>query len=153
MENMSQFTQQIDEDQRKKPTAFLNFYSFQTGQIKILGSSDAQYGYYMDRYSPRSLLAFFAVIFFSILDGHFTLNLIGKGVSELNPLMDILIRTNIPTFWFCKIYLTVLGLYLLLIHKNFHFPGMRIGVKHIVLMIIGIYAIIVSGELFILSQL
>jgi len=153
MENMRYSKREITQNRKKKQAPFLNFYTFHQGQIKILQPSDKQYAYYADRYSPRSILAFFTVIFFCILDGHFTLNLVAIGVSELNPLMDILMHTNIPAFWFCKIYLTVLGLYLLLIHKNFRFHGIGIGVKHIILMIIGAYVVIVSGEILMLSQL
>lgn len=149
----SQRQVKIGKSRKSGPIPFLNFYIFQGGKIKRLSESDARYGYYVDRYSPRSLLAFFTVFLLSILDGQFTLNLISKGVSELNPLMNILIHNNIPAFWFCKIYLTVLSLYLLLIHKNFSFSGIGLGVKHIVLVIIGFYVLIVSGEIILLSQL
>ena len=93
----SQRQEKISKIRKSESIPFLNFYIFQDGKIKRLSESDARYGYYVDRYSPRSLLAFFTVFLLSILDGQFTLNLISKGVSELNPLMNILIH-NISAY-------------------------------------------------------
>jgi len=153
MENVFDSSKVVVEFPKRKYVSSLNFYTFQGGKIKTLQSSDEQYEYFANRYGSRSLLAFFTMILLCILDGQFTLKLIEKGVTELNPFMDVLIQTNIPMFWFCKIYLTVLGLYLLLLYKDFNLPIFKLKIKHVVVTIIAIYGVIVSGEIFLLSRL
>jgi len=153
MENGSDSSNVVVEFPKRKYVSSLNFYTFQGGKIKTLQPSDEQYEYLANRYGPRSLLAFFITILLCVLDGQFTLKLIEKGVTELNPFMDVLIQTNLPMFWFCKIYLTVLSFYLLLLYKDFQLPIFKIRIKHVIIAIIGIYGVIVSGEILLLSRL
>lgn len=104
---------------------------------------------YVDYYSGHLMLCTIAILFLSMLDAFFTLNILAKGGEELNWFMAVLIEDSVEKFVGFKLALTSLALILLVIHHNVQLTQ-RIRVRHLKYMILAGYSVLIGYELHLL---
>jgi len=80
---------------------------------------------YVDRYTHQDVALMLGIFVLNILDAFFTLRWLEMGGGEGNPLMDMLIQTNVQIFLLQKCVVVGLWLVVLVIHKNFRIA--RVG--------------------------
>ncbi len=104
---------------------------------------------YVDRYSPVLRYICIGFVLLSMTDAFFTLRLLDKGGSELNPIMAALLDLDIEWFIYVKLIATSIGLAILLAH--FHFRWLKIiRVSHILYSLFGLYVLLIHYEVFLL---
>ena len=86
----------------------------------------------------------------SAADAFFTLKILDKGGVEVNPVMAALLDVNDSVFVVGKLFITVVCLLITLVHINIHFLGI-FPVRHILSMILGLYGLLISYQIFLLS--
>ncbi len=95
-----------------------------------------------DTYQAHLFLVSIGILLFCAADAHNTLLLLGLGGSELNPIMDVLIRQDIRFFVLFKLVLTGLGL-LALVGYEYVAIWKRFRVRHLLYGILsGYFALI-----------
>jgi len=75
---------------------------------------------YVDRFHPGDLLLTGGILVLNILDAWFTLNYLGKGGSEANPIARFLMEQGSGWFVFSKAVVVALCVLFLMMHKTFH---------------------------------
>ncbi len=120
------------EDRRKRPTPFISRYTFR-GRRRASRRGEEKHNYYVDRLGSRVWWVIGVVVLLSVIDSIFTLYFINKGYQEVNPVMNIAIIIGKPTFIIFKYLLTILGILVVGMHKNF------ILVKPLMALIIAMY--------------
>ncbi len=73
---------------------------------------------YVDLYDHYLLLSLLLILLLSVFDAYFTIFHVERGGREINPFMNLLIGYGNIYFFVVKYLLTVLGLFILCIHKN-----------------------------------
>lgn len=111
---------------------------------------DGELAHYVDVHEPYLFFVAVGALLLCVADAFFTMTLINfYGSSELNPVMDYFIRTDIKLFFSVKFGLTALGVVFLVVHKNFRLFN-RISGYQILHGSLIIYGILVAYELFML---
>lgn len=105
---------------------------------------------YVDCYAAHLMLCAIVILFLSIVDAFFTLNILASGGEELNWFMAILIEDSIEKFVAFKLALTSMALILLVIHHNVRLIG-GIRVRHLKYMVLIGYSILLGYELHLLE--
>ncbi len=105
-------------DRRGRPTRFWDSF---TGKRQRRGGrrSRDRDELYVDRYTRRDTALLVSIFVLNIADAVFTLEWLGRGGTEGNPLMAHLIQLGSSAFLIQKIALPAFWLMLLTIHKNF----------------------------------
>ncbi len=85
--------------------------------------ADLEHGFYTDHHDAPLLLIAMGVLLFSVIDAILTLQLIGWGAEEINPLLAMLLEIDVRLFAWSKIALTALVLLLSVSHANFKVFG------------------------------
>jgi hypothetical protein len=103
----------------------------------------------IDLYKPRWLVLAVAILLLSFIDATLTLTLLPLGAEELNPLMDVLIKTDVAAFAFVKMLLTGSALIILLAISQF--PLLRfLKVQHALYAVLVFYSGLIGYELYLL---
>jgi hypothetical protein len=134
-------------DRRRRPTPAVHSNLFHGNRRIVRREAERRNGYYVDHPGSRSIAAILALLFLVVLDGVLTLCLIDAGADEANPLMAFFLSFGVPTFMLAKFTLTIPGLLILLLHKNFSIVHPRLRVKWAVVMCLSAYGIVVVYEL------
>ena len=71
---------------------------------KVRRSEDRQKFHILERHGPKALAAILLIIMLSVLDAFFTLYLISKGASELNPIMNYFLEQSPIVFFGVKFF-------------------------------------------------
>jgi hypothetical protein len=106
-------------DRRRRPTPLFSKYTFIGSRRGNRRRNDQCHDYYVDIYDSRVVGIILLIFSFCILDGILTLVLLGRGASELNPVMDYYLKLGKGYFFTFKLIVTGSGLLTLLIHQNF----------------------------------
>jgi hypothetical protein len=112
---------------------------------------DDQLNSYIDWYEPWPLVASVLIILMSCLDAFLTLILLNHGATELNVLMDWLIRKDIRTFATAKIAVTAVALFVLVMHLNFNVYKV-LPVRYLLYALMPLYAMLIAHELSLLDE-
>ena len=104
----------------------------------------------LDRVEPGVAWLAFALVTLSILDAVFTLTLISRGGSELNPFMDLMLQRGVPLFVLVKMVLTAVPALLLVATANVPLFG-RVRSRSLLAALVGLYAGLILYELSLLS--
>ena len=88
----------------------------------------------------------------SLVDAWLTLRLVGSGANEINPLMDRLLAYGVLPFLVGKYLLTVIGLPVLLIFKNYFLFGTRFRVGYLIPLIVVMYVALIGYQLILMHQ-
>jgi hypothetical protein len=89
--NAPSLNQRVIQDRRSQPTSFVSSLRF-GGRRKNFRREGEGRNRYVDRPSRRTILLTFTIFALSTLDAVFTRVHLGNGASELNPLMEQIIR-------------------------------------------------------------
>lgn len=108
--------------------------------------------YYVDLYTPDEGLLFVSILLLSVADAFFTLELIGRGMSEFNAVMDYCLRLSPLSFILTKYLLTATGLVCLLLHKNYPLFRGWLRVRAILIAIAIMYSALIGYELLLISS-
>jgi len=103
--------------------------------------------YYVDVHESRLFFIALAALLLCTADAFFTMMLLNfHGSEELNPFMDYFIKKDVQLFFMVKFSLTALGVFFLVMHKNFRLFN-RISGYHILYGSLVMYALLVLYEL------
>jgi hypothetical protein len=106
----------------------------------------------MDWYPAPLLGAAIMILGLSSLDAAFTLHLLEQGLAtEVNPLMDSLLRTDVRLFVNLKTALTGSCMIVLVLHSQKRLFG-KIRLEHILYTIAGLYMMLVGYEFTLITQ-
>jgi len=81
-------------------------------------SSDRNRVVYFDRYTPHLFRVIVAILVLSVADAILTVNLIGLGAVEINPVMNYYLTIGPHAFLAVKYGLTSLSVFILVIYSN-----------------------------------
>jgi hypothetical protein len=104
-----------------------------------------------DWFHPQWLAVGIVILLLCGADALLTLTLIGDGASEINPLMDLLVRGSGHSFAFWKVGLTSVGVVFLTLLARLRFYGKAVG--WVLYGVLGIYSVLVGYELFLLRNI
>ena len=139
-------------DRRTRPTSPFSWASLRGSRRNSRRAEDQEKHRFVDVYSPAFLLVIVVILSLSILDALFTLELIGRGAQELNPVMAFFLQFGHLPFLLSKYLLTASGLMALLILKNCTVWGGKISAKVVLLTIPFLYMILIGYEVLLLLR-
>jgi hypothetical protein len=120
-------------ERRRRPTPMISRYTLFGRRRANNRDGDKIHNYYVDRYSPKLLLALLLIVALSLLDAILTYRYVSMGGREANPLMALFLDLGGPVFFIYKYAVTAMGIFFLCIHKNFR------HVRMIITMILVLY--------------
>lgn len=139
-------------DRRKQPTSPWGALPPAGRRMYCRRKEEQRRPYFVDRFSPGLLAVILMLITASLVDAIFTMQLLAVGGQEINPLMCQLLNCGELTFLSCKYLLTVVGLPLLLVFKNFYLFGTPIRVVYLIPAVVVLYALLISYQLLLMWQ-
>jgi hypothetical protein len=139
--------QRVAPDRRSEPTSVWGSFPLAGQRMRNRRAEEHQQQYFVDRFSSAMLLLILMLVGASLLDAVLTIRLIEAGGREVNPLMDRVLNQGLMPFLMVKYLLTVLGLPILLIFKNFYLFGTQFRVGHLIPAILVLYAMLVAYQL------
>jgi hypothetical protein len=116
-------------------------------------NQDARKFYFVDLYSPFSAFVLIFTLILSITDAFLTLNLVGEGVQELNPVMDFFLKLGPFQFILVKWFLTAFGLISLLVLKNYYLWQGRVRTVAVLVILPFLYLMLVSYEIYMMVHI
>ena len=128
-------------DRRLTNTRLFSRYMLR-GQRASGRRAGEQRNHYVDRYHPADLALSGAILVLNILDAWFTLNYLGKGGSEANPIARFLMEQGTGWFVFSKAVVVALCILFLMMHKTFQF------VRPALWALFGFYALLLVYHLY-----
>ena len=131
----------IDRRQKKLKTVFCSLFM----QRRV----NSHENHYVDVHESKIFFLVVAVLVLCSADAYMTLLILSKGGSELNPLMDVLLKKDIAIFFIAKYVMTAMGVLFFLIHKNFRFFRSFTG-YHLLFCCLAIYSLLIMYELFLI---
>jgi hypothetical protein len=96
----------------------LKYLLFSGRRANVRRKEDLHHTFYFDRYSSHLFAAIVAILLLSVLDALLTLHLIGRGSTEMNPIMSYFLRYGPVVFMGAKYFLTCFGVVILLLLRN-----------------------------------
>jgi hypothetical protein len=103
-----------------------------------------------DRYSQSLFGAIVLILFLSVVDAMLTLFLMGRGATEINPVMAYYLNIGPYAFLSVKYLLTSLSVIILLICQNIFLRTIKIYTRSIFYFIIATFASVVVWEFFLI---
>jgi hypothetical protein len=135
-------------DRRVRPTSPFTLQSLVGSRHHYRRNQDARKFYFVDLYSPFSVLVLLSALVLSIADAFLTLRLVGEDVRELNPVMDFFLKLGPLHFIMVKWFLTAFGLSTLLVLKNYYLWQGRVRTVVVLALLPFLYLVLVSYEIF-----
>ena len=108
--------------------------------------------YFVDRFSPALLAFLLMLMIASLVDAVLTMRLIESGGGEVNPVMNRLLEHGVLSFLLGKYLLTVIGLPVLLIFKNYYLFGTRVRVGYLIPLLVTLYAVLIGYQLLLMQR-
>jgi hypothetical protein len=122
-----------------------------TGRRKaVRRETDRRKSYQIDTYGPKTLVAILAIITLSILDALFTLFLISRGATEVNPIMNYFLDRGPSVFFVAKYILTAVCLILILAIRNFYLFNTKARVEILYVFFMISFVLVVKWELYLI---
>ena len=137
-------------DRRTNNKARLRYLLFNGRREQIRREEDSRKVFFFDRYPPKLFAAIAAILMLSIFDALFTLILIDKGSTELNPVMAYFLQHGLLPFIVVKYFLTSIGVVILLIFKNVILTRAKIHTQSLFPAVIFVFAAVIVWELFLI---
>ncbi|MAB88984.1 MAG: hypothetical protein CMJ90_05955 [Planctomycetes bacterium] len=110
----------VHEDRRLSGTRLFSRYMLRGGRLRGRRQGETQ-NVYVDRYRSGDLALAGAILVLNIFDAGFTLDYLGKGGTEANPIARFLMEQGTGWFVFSKAVVVALCVLFLMMHKTFHF--------------------------------
>ncbi len=137
---------------RRRATVRSFFYSIFMNRRR--GERRQDYGddnTYVDIHGPYVSAAAVAVMILCVMDAFFTLLLIDRGASELNPFLAWMLEIDTMWFYLSKYLITAICVLWVVMHKHFNFFGFK-G-RHILTGAIACYVTLVTYQVSMLSNI
>jgi membrane glycosyltransferase len=131
-------------DQRSTPTKPVSLQSLK-GRRKKMRRVEEERNYYVDRYEPRYFVLVSLILILCVLDAYFTLKILDLGGREMNFFMFALLYKKPILAMAFKYLVTVFGVTIILVHKNFVVFG-RLKVDGLIYAIFFFYLLLVLYE-------
>lgn len=148
----SNVDQRTQPDRRREPTGPWGALPPAGQRMACRRAGEHRRPYFVDRFSPAMFVFVLMVLAASIVDAVLTMQLIEAGAAEINPLMDRLLDHGILPFLLGKYVLTVAGLPLLLIFKNYYLFGTRFRVGYLIPAIVMMYAVLIGYQILLMHR-
>ena len=137
------------ESDRRTPSVGSVVYGLARPRRRAARRASDAHGIIVDWHHPRLLYMTLGILVLSTADAVLTLNLLQLGATEINPVMDKLIQSNVQAFANAKMAVTGVGLVALVTLSNFRvFRGLR--VSRLLDFILLAYLLLVGYELWLL---
>ncbi len=143
---METFEARGGKDRRRQPTPGLSRYSFFARREGFRRKVDQDRGGYVDRYSPRLFFFLIFILVLNILDAIFTMIVLDRKGTEINPIVRVAIEIYGDKFWLWKFGIVSASLILLCLHIKFR------GVKTVIVASGSIYFGLVLYQLFLITH-
>lgn len=140
-------------DRRSRPTSVWSAFPPAGKRMRNRRTEEHKLPYFVDRFSSMMLVVVLMLVVASITDAVFTIKLIEAGGSEINPVMGHLLDYGTFPFLMGKYVLTVIGMPLLLIYKNHYLFGTRFRVAYLFPVLLGLYAVLISYQLVLMTRI
>lgn len=137
-------------DRRQGKVAILSKHWLAGRRELVRRHEDRQNSYQIDRYGFKTFAAILLIISLSILDGMFTLLLIGHGASEINPVMAYFLGHGPLVFFWVKYLFTCSSLILILLNTNSYLFGTNVRAKVLFVLLLIVFALVVNWELYLI---
>lgn len=134
-------------DRRTTPTSPRGAFPPTGQRTHLRRAEEHQRPYFVDRYSWILFLFILLIVAGSVIDAILTIQLIDVGASEINPFLNRVLHHGALPFVVVKYFLTVVGLPVLLIFKNYYLFNTRFRVGYLLPLIVALYAILVAYQL------
>lgn len=139
-------------DRRQEPTSPWRAFPPIGQRMQNRRADEQRRSYFVDRFSSAAFIVVLMLVIASIVDAVLTIQLLEAGGTEINPLMDRLIQHGVLPFFLVKYLLTVSGLPLLLIFKNFRLFGTRLRAGYLIPVAVTMYAVLIGYQLVLVRQ-
>jgi len=106
---------------------------------------------YVDIHGPYVSMAVIAVMLLCVMDAFFTLMLIERGSSELNPFLAWMLELDTTWFYASKYLITAVCVLWVVMHKHFDFFGFK--ARHILVGTIACYVMLVTYQVSMLAEI
>jgi hypothetical protein len=140
-------------ERRARPTSPFTLQSLFGSRGHYRRKEDARKFLYVDVYSKSTVAFLIATMILSITDAFLTLWLVGKNVSEVNPVMEFFLNLGPFQFIMIKLFMTAFGLVTLLVLKNHYLWGGRIKIGAMLFIFPFLYVVLVSYEVLLVLRL
>jgi Domain of unknown function (DUF5658) len=131
-------------DRRDRSTPFLSRYTFRGKRRTFRRSKERLRGGYVDRYPIGLLILLSLILVSNFLDSLFTLAILDRGGSEVNPIVGAAIELCGDRFWLLKSIWTSFFVIILCLHSAFnHVTSAILGLS-------GFYLLVVIYEIFLI---
>ncbi len=137
-------------DRRTHQFPKLKYLLFSGRRAEVRRQEDWQHVFYFDRYSSSLFAAIVAILLLSVLDALLTLHLIGKGSTEMNPIMSYFLEYGPFVFMGAKYMLTCFGVVILLLFRNVIRKRSLTHAQHLFTYIIGAFTTVIAWELYLI---
>ncbi len=137
-------------DRRSQQFPKLKYLLFSGRRAKARRREDLHHTFYFDRYSSSLFAAIVAILLLSVLDALLTLHLIGKGSTELNPVMSYFLKFGPFVFMGAKYFLTCFGVLILLLFRNVLLKRSITHTQHLFSYIIAAFTTVIVWELYLI---
>lgn len=139
---------------RRTPTLKTFYYSlFMRRRHGHRRDADNRTSHYVDFHDAKYLYIALAILALSCTDIIFTLILLKNGAHEANPVMQFFMDINTQTFIAVKIFMTVVGVVLLIAHRNFWLFKQTIRTETVLFSSLIAYMLLINYELVLLSYI
>jgi hypothetical protein len=142
-----------DTDRRRWPTGPWSAWGFCGRRLRMRRSAEHRRPYFVDRFSSFLFICVLALLLGTVADGVLTLQLMDIDCQEVNPLMGYLLSRGVVTFLLGKYLLTVVGLPLLLVCKNYYLFGTFFRVGYLIPIFAVLYAGLIAYQAYLLATL
>ncbi len=146
------YTEQRDQQDRRHRFHPFNMHAINGRRCKQRRGNDVlleEHG--IDRYPDELLFITLAILFLCALDAHNTLVILSLGGTEINPLMDYLIQTDLHLFVASKFALTSLGV-LLFVGYHHILLWKLIKVRYILYSLLALYLLLIGYQWILLAR-
>jgi hypothetical protein len=139
--------QRVLSDRRQQPTGPWSALPPAGQRVDNRRACERRLPYFVDRFSPAMFVVILCLIIASLVDAVLTIQLLDAGADEINPLLNNVLDHGILTFLWVKYLLTVGGLPVLLIFKNYYLFGTRLRVGYLIPIAVVLYALLIGYQL------
>ena len=150
---ISDFKKRIGPDRRQEKTPLFSKYSLKGRRIALRREDDRLKLFVPDRHSPKTFAIILTIVMLSMLDAILTLELIGRGASELNPIMDYYLNFGPLVFFWTKYLLTFASTLLILFHQEAYLFRSKVQAKVLYFFLMIPFVLVVYWELHLLHAL
>ena len=141
------------EERRKRKIPPLKYLLFGGRRKRVRRKEDENGLIILDTHGPWVFVLAVIILVLSIVDGLLTLNLIGMGASETNPLMAYLVELNPYIYFFTKCFLTAISVIILILFRNYRSKIFRVRTSNLMPVVAVFFILVIFYQLHLKFQL